>query len=69
MDPAYLFLIFMSGHEVQFERESYEKWDTVFQYMEWDGTYDGAEEWCTYGWARTSGSLSETNEFFRLTIN
>lgn len=30
LDPVYLFMFFMTGHEVQFERESYEKWDTVF---------------------------------------
>jgi hypothetical protein len=37
--------------------------------MEWDGEYDGAFEWATYGWARIEGALSPLNEFFRLTIN
>lgn len=37
--------------------------------MEWDGEYDGAFEWATYGWARTEGFLQSWNELFRLTIN
>lgn len=37
--------------------------------MEWPDQFDGVEEWATYGWARTEGTLSEKQEFVRLTIN
>jgi hypothetical protein len=40
---------------VQGELNTYTRWGPV-QHMEWDGEYDGAFEWATYGWARIEGA-------------
>jgi hypothetical protein len=58
---------FPEEHEQVGDSTYFDKWGSA-NYQEFD-EYDGAFEWATYGWAITDGTLSEWNEFFRLTIN
>lgn len=62
------FIVPQNTIPVQVELAAYTKWGPS-NMMEWDGEYDGAFEWATYGWARTEGFLQSWNELFRLTIN
>lgn len=60
--------IFNETNPIQVEVGDFSRWGAV-KFHEWDGTYDYAWQWATYGWAKIEGTLAPFQEFFRVTIN